>query len=161
MSWYALQTRAQHEKVAHHRLVALGYKSLLPIMQRVSRWHDRRKIIDEPVFKGYCFAQFDMMNRLPVLQTPGIVRVVSVGARPEPLPVEDVKNLMGLVASGSVLMPHPFLTQGQRVRVCDGPFTGLTGVFVRRLGTCRLVLTVSLIGQSVSVEIDPSQVEAI
>lgn len=158
-NWYALRVRAQQEKVVHQRVQALGVASLLPTTQRVSRWHDRRKIITEPVFKGYCFAQVDLSNRLPLLQIPGVVGLVSAGSTPVPLEMEDVHNLLGLLASGRPLIPHPFLTEGQPVQVQDGPLTGLTGLFIRRQGDCRLVIGVQLIGQSVSVEIDADQVE--
>lgn len=63
-----------------------------------------------------------------------------------------------LIASIHPLAPHPYLQEGQRVRVVRGSLEGATGIFLRRQHLCRLVLSVQLIQQAVSVEIDAADI---
>jgi hypothetical protein len=55
--------------------------------------------------------------------------------------------------------PHPFLRCGEKVRVTRGSLEGVVGVLVRKKSLFRLVLSVEMLAQSVSVEIDASDVE--
>jgi transcriptional antiterminator NusG len=58
------------------------------------------------------------------------------------------------------VMPHPYLQQGQRVRIVFGPLTGIEGILVRsRPERGLLVLTVDLLRRSVAVEVDCTAVE--
>lgn len=157
--WYALRTRARHEKVVRDRLEQIGIEPLLPTMHRLSQWHDRRKLIETPLFAGYCFARFDLGERLRVLNTDGVAQIMGIGVVPTPLSADEVDSLLRMVASGRPLAPHPYLQEGQRVHVVRGPLEGATGIFLRRQHPCRLVLSVQLIQQAVSVEIDAANVE--
>lgn len=156
--WYALRTRARHERVVRDRLQKIGIEPLLPTMHRLSQWVDRRKLIETPLFPGYCFARFGLGERLRVLNTDGVVQIVGSGIAPTPLSAEDVDSLLCMIASGRPLAPHPYLQEGQRVRVVRGPLEGVTGIFLRRQVPCRLVLSVRLIQQAVSVEINAADI---
>ena len=58
-AWYALWTRSRHENVVREQLERKGYEAFLPTITKWSRWKDRKKKIDWPLFPGYCFARFD------------------------------------------------------------------------------------------------------
>ena len=59
------------EKMVYDQLVRREIEAFLPTVQRWSRWKDRKKKIDWPLFPGYCFARFDPTRTLPVLQVCG------------------------------------------------------------------------------------------
>ena len=56
-------TRSRHESVVREQLETKGYEAFLPTIPRWSRWKDRKKKIDWPLFPGYCFARFDARER--------------------------------------------------------------------------------------------------
>ncbi|HEV8316926.1 MAG TPA: transcription termination/antitermination NusG family protein, partial [Vicinamibacterales bacterium] len=56
--WFALWTRSRHEQVVREQLEQKGVEAFLPTVTRWSRWKDRKKKIDWPLFPGYCFARF-------------------------------------------------------------------------------------------------------
>ena len=58
-AWYAIWTRSRHEQMVREQLERKGYEAFLPTIPRWSRWKDRKKKIDWPLFPGYCFARFD------------------------------------------------------------------------------------------------------
>ena len=70
--WYAVRTRSRHEKRVHAQLAARpGIDVFLPLRERRSRWTDRVKRVQEPLFPGYCFARFCRPDRLRVLKAAG------------------------------------------------------------------------------------------
>src|SRR5881296_4066348 len=97
--WYAIRTRARHEKQVRDRLESQGIEQLLPTVRRLSQWKDRKKEIEVPLFSCYCFARFAWQDRTPVLKVPGVVEIVGGGACPEPIPYEEIEALKTLMAS--------------------------------------------------------------
>jgi transcription antitermination factor NusG len=157
--WYALHTRSRHEKVARDQLTAKGIENLLPLCQKRSVWKDRVKTIEVPLFKGYIFGYFPLKNKLSVLQSIGVVRIVSFNGLPVPVPPEQIEAVQTMVEQHLRYDPHPFLTEGMRVRVKHGPLAGAEGILVAKKQRYRLVISVNLIQQAVAVDIDSANVE--
>lgn len=156
--WFALQTRSRHEKVVRNELVKRNVENFLPTIARLSQWKDRKKKIEFPLFSGYCFARFALPERMPVLQSTGVVRIISCNGRPEPIPESEIESLMILMRNGARYDFHPFLQQGMSVEVTRGPLQGVKGRIVRYARPCRVVVSISLIQQAVAVEIDASDI---
>ena len=55
MCWYALHTRARHEKTVERRLRDQGMETFLPTTLEVHRWSDRKKKVEVPLFSCYVF----------------------------------------------------------------------------------------------------------
>ena len=153
-SWYAIQTLSRHEKVVRTQLEMQSVEYFLPTTRRISQWSDRKKQVEIPLFAGYCFARFSLADRLPVLQSQGVVGVVGSGGRPESVPDDEIESLRKLVHSTSDYSCHPYLREGMLVNVVDGPLRGIKGRLIRESRHCRLVLSVMLIQRSVSIQID-------
>jgi len=157
--WYALRTRSRHEKRVRDELAGRSnIEVFLPLYHRWSWWGDRMKQVDTPVFPGYCFAQFRYADRLVVLKAFGMIDLVGPGGRPEWIPEAEINAIRTLVESKLRYDPHPCLTEGAEVEVVRGPLRGTRGHLVRKDRTVRVVLSVSLIRQSVSVEIPAADV---
>ena len=80
--WYALWTRSRHEQVVREQLAQKQIEAFLPTVTKWSRWKDRKKKIDWPLFPGYCFAKFDPAEALAILKCTGVVNIVSVEGKP-------------------------------------------------------------------------------
>ena len=158
--WFAIQTLSRHEKVVRSQLEMRNVENFLPTMRQLSQWTDRKKEIEVPLFSGYCFARFSLADRLPVLQSQGVVRVVGSGGRPEPIPDEEIESLRKLISSSSDYDCCSYLREGMIVEVIRGPLQGVKGRLVREARPCRLVLSISLIQRAVSIEIDAASVAA-
>jgi transcription antitermination factor NusG len=157
--WFAIWTRSRHEQVVRDQLTAKQIDAFLPTVTRWSRWKDRRKKIDWPLFPGYCFARFDPENALPVLKCSGVVSIVSFEGRPAPIPEYELESIRLLIGSEMQYDPCPFLKEGSLVEVVGGPLRGVVGRLLRKSGGhARLVLSVDMIGQAVSVEVDAADV---
>ena len=159
--WYAVYTSANHEKRVAKQLSERSLDQFLPTYTSVRKWKDRRVKLDRPLFPGYVFVRLALRERLRVLQVPGVVKLVGFGGMPTPLPDGDIEGLRSGLASGISVEPHPFLTNGRRVRVKTGLMAGLQGILKRRKSQARLVVSIELIQRAVSVEIDAADVEPV
>jgi transcriptional antiterminator NusG len=157
-NWFALWTRSRHEQVVREQLEQKRIVTFLPTVTKWSRWKDRKKKIDWPLFPGYCFARFDPRDRLPVLKCTGVVSIISFEGEPAPIPEHEIDGIRRLVQSDLAYDPCPMIREGSMVEVVHGPLTGVVGRLVRKNEKARLVLSVDLIGQAVSVEVDAADV---
>lgn len=158
LAWYAVWTRSRHEQVVREQIARKGYEVFLPTITRWSRWKDRKKKIDWPLFPGYCFARFEARERLPILTCTGVVSIVSFDGEPAPVPDLEIDGIRRLVTSELQYDPCPLVREGMVVEVTHGPLKGVVGRLVRKGAHARLVLSVDLIGQAVSVEVDAADV---
>lgn len=156
--WFALWTSSHCEQLVHEQLRAKGFHVYLPTMRQWSRRARVRRLIARPMFPGYLFVHHAIEKRsyIEIMNTRGLVRIL--GERWDKLaaiPDAEIDALNQLVTSDLALMPYPYLREGQRGRITDGPLAGLEGVFVRsRRNRGLLVLSVELLHRSVAVEVD-------
>jgi transcription antitermination factor NusG len=160
-SWYAVYTRSRHEQVVKHQLDGKGIENFLPSCVKVSQWKDRKKQIHLPLFPGYLFVRIFLRHRVEVLKTLGAVSIVGDGSSPLPIPELAIRSIQAFIEKGLRYDPHPYLSIGNRVRIVEGPLSGLEGILVRKDNKDRLVISVDLIQRSISVEIDSWKIEPV
>ena len=160
--WYAVYVRSRHEFKVLDRLAESGIEVFLPVVERLNRWKDRKKLVSFPLFSGYLFVHIHSDNTLPVLKTNGVIRLLGViPGKPQPVPEEQIVSLKRLIESKEEIDPYPYLKEGQQVRIKKGPLSGVEGVLVERAGKHLLVLSVDILRQGVSLKIEASDVERV
>jgi transcription antitermination factor NusG len=157
--WWALYTRHQHEKAVADMLSAKGLEVFLPLYESTRLWKDRKKTLPMPLFPCYVFVKGGPNHRLQVVTTPGVHMILSNGENVAIIPEADIQAIRATVEGPFHVEPHPFLKCNERVRVKRGPLVGVEGILVRKKNLYRLVLSVEMVAQSVSVEIDAADVE--
>lgn len=159
--WYAIQTRARHEKVVSSYLRAQGVEEFLPLYKSRRAWSDRVRIVELPLFGGYLFGRLDHRSMLSVLNAPGVLHVLGYGTEPVPVPEGEIAAIRKMLTSAVPALPCPYLTAGMPVRIRSGAMKGLEGRLEKIKNHCRLVLSVHLLQRSVALEVDPESVEAL
>jgi transcription termination/antitermination protein NusG len=155
--WLAAYTRSRHEQQVGQQLGQKDIEYLLPTYTRLVRWTDRIKRVTSPLFPGYIFVHISECERLPLLETIGVVHLVCAAGEPAVLPDEEIERVRSC-CSGDV-EPHPYLRIGRRVRVKHGPFAGWEGTLVEKQNSRRLVVTVEQIMKSIAINIHSADVE--
>ena len=152
--WYALQVRPRFEKHVQLHLEDKGYEVFYPTFTTTRQWSDRVKSLSFPLFPGYVFCRFNVHARLPILITPGVNQVVGAGKTPTVVDEAELSAIRRVMQSGVAAQPWPYLRVGETVQIENGPLEGMTGIVTRIKNSCRLVVSVSLLMRSVSVELD-------
>jgi transcription antitermination factor NusG len=157
--WYAAYTAARHEKKIATELARQRVESFLPLYASLRRWRDRRVQLELPLFPSYIFVHLPLVERLRVLQVPGVVRLVGFSCSPVPLPDAEISRIHCILQNQFRAEAHPYLTAGKRVRVKAGPLAGWEGTIVRRKNKNRFVVTVELLQRAVAIEVDGLELE--
>lgn len=160
-SWYAVQTRARHEKVVARRLQEQGVTAFLPLVTNVHRWSDRRKLVELPLFGCYVFVQLgpNSDERARVYRINGVIGIVGARGEGASIPEEQIEAVRAIVKQRIPWRLHPFLKIGQRVRICGGSLDGVEGVLLSQTGDRTLVVSVDAIQRSLAVRIEGYDVE--
>ena len=154
LPWFALRVRPNFEKTVAGILRNKGYEEFLPLYRVRRRWSDRYRTLELPLFPGYLFCRLDLRHRLPLLTTPGLLHIVCFGRIPSPVDDTEVAAVQSIVRAALPAEPWPALSVGDRVRLQAGPLRGLQGVLQKIGDSYRVLVSVTLLQRSVSVEVD-------
>jgi transcription antitermination factor NusG len=167
-AWYAVQTGYRCEQRVAKGLTTKGLETYLPLLSETHQWKDRRKLVDVPAFSGYLFVHLEpnLRNRVKVLETHGVVRLLGGNHTPSPVDEVEIESLRRTLTSGvacdrcDVLAPGA-LAPGTMVKVKRGPLAGVQGRLVRIKNSFRLVVAISVFSQAISTELGLNDVEAV
>jgi transcription termination/antitermination protein NusG len=162
--WRVLWTHSNCEQLVHDQLAAKGFELFLPTVEAWCRRGGVRRLARLPLFRGYLFLRhaIDKAAYVEVCKARGLVRVL--GERWDQLDVVpdiEIQAIQRLVRAGAPMLPHPYLREGQRVRITRGPLADVEGILVRinpKKGL--LVVSVNLLKRSVAVQLDCTALEA-
>lgn len=161
--WFAVHTRSHFEPRVAAEFTEKGVEHYLPAHTSLHQWKDRRKEVSLPLFPGYLFCRIadTAAARLQVLRTMGVVRILGFGGKITPVSEVQINSIRCLLESGVPWSSYPYLHQGAAVRIKCGPLRGVEGILVRTKSNTRLVLSIELLCQSVSAEVDACEVEVL
>lgn len=160
-AWYAIYTRFQHEKSAAALLQRKNFEVFLPVYRAVHQWSDRNQMVTLPLFPCYLFLRATVDRKVEVLRTSGVRWFVENAKRACEISDAEIETLRKVCSSGTGVLPHPFLKQGDHVRLRTGPLAGTEGFFVRTKNQYRVVISVELLRKGVSMEVDRRDIERV
>ena len=160
--WYAVWSKSHCEQMVFDQLAAKGFQVFLPKMEVWSRRNGGRHRISVPMFPGYLFLHhaMDLNSYIEVLKTRELVRVLGDGRdrlrdRLAVVPDAEIDAIQKVVDAKLPAQPYPYLREGQRVRITEGPLSGVEGILVHtKPNKGLLVLSIELFQRSVAVEVD-------
>jgi transcription antitermination factor NusG len=159
LNWYALHIRSRHEKRVAERLISQAMETFLPLHRSRNTWKNGvHANVDLPLFPCYLFARASIYDRIRLLQHPGVLGFAASSASPTIIPDEEIAVLR-TATKNLKAEPHPYLTNGDAVRIVAGPFTGMTGILTRRKREYRVVLSIEAIMKSIVIEVSEFDIE--
>jgi len=159
--WHAVYLKSRHEFKVEKKFAETNIDAFLPVIERLRNWKDRKKLVTFPLFPGYIFVHIpdDYNSTLSVLKTSGVVRFLTLEGKPAPIPEDQINYLKKLIENKEQIDPHPYITEGQRVRITSGPLAGVEGILMEKRNQNLLILSIDLLKQGASVKIDAFDIE--
>jgi transcriptional antiterminator RfaH len=164
--WFAVQSKPRQESVAEENLSRQGYHSYLPQVRVRKRRRGKWLKVVEPLFPRYLFIQVDpdAQSLAAVRSTLGVAGLVRFGQQLKPVPDEVIDFLRHAEDPDT----HQHLADqwphqpGDTVRVLEGPFNGLNGIFqsVSGEGEGRALLLIELLGRQNTVQVNMDALSA-
>ena len=163
VNWYVLWTRSHAEQMVHDQLASMDFELFLPMMDVWSRRKGVRQHVRVPMFPGYLFLHrgMDKASFIAVSKTRGLVKLLGESwDRLAIVPDREIDAIQKVHHAQVPVLPHPYLREGQRVRICRGVLAGAEGILLRsKPNKGLLVLSIDLLQRSVAVEVDVTLVE--
>lgn len=152
--WYAIYTRPRWEKKLADGLEEQQIEHYLPLVKTLKRWSDRKKWVQEPLFKSYLFVHVGKEEYLPAIQTPGAVKYVKFENKAVAIPPLQIEAIRTFIESGEELLPDSAeIKIGDRVRIIRGPLSGLEGTLVEFHNKHRVRIIIEGIRQSLHLKV--------
>ena len=162
IQWYAVYTHSRTEKRLMELLTAKGIEAYVPLRKVVHQWSDRKKIVEEPLIRSYCFVKVDYREYYHVLNTPGAVRYIWFSGKPATIPDRQIETLK-VIGSNNLEMdclPDTF-RHGMHVRVTSGPLMGVEGELVNIANKKKVIIRFDQLNQVISISISPDMLEIV
>lgn len=155
--WYLVQTKLAGEPTAMRNLARQGYEVYYPrLAESVVRAGKVRERVGA-LFPRYLFVLVSEGEQAlaPINSSKGVAAIVRFGAQYAHVPDAVVEELRGRAdpVTGLHRLRTDALSRGAPVRITGGPFEGLEGVFERRVGSERVTVLLTLLGQNSRVHI--------
>ncbi len=170
-AWYVIHTYSGYEnKVRDNLLRRIDsmnmrdkiFQVLVPTEEELEFKDGKKKTVQRKVYPGYVFVEMIMTEDswYVVRNTSGVTGFVSPGAKPVPLPEDEVKRIKQIMGMEAPTRVKIHLAVGQPVRVIHGPFQDFHGV-VDEVSPDRekVRVLISIFGRETPVELDFGQVE--
>lgn len=158
--WFVLHVLSNHEKKVAQHLDVRSIEYYLPLYKEKVRWTDRTVLAERPLFSGYVFARFEPQNRIPVISTPGVLRLLG-DQQWDLVEDEELSKIRIGLEKGMLLRPHPTIAVGTNVRIRDGVFAGVEGVVSELRRQCKVIITLSAVRQCFSLETGLDELEVL
>jgi len=162
--WRVLWTHSNCEQLVRDQLAAKGFELFLPAVETWTRRGGSPCVFRVPLFRGYLFLRhaMDKASYIEVCKARGLVRVLGESwDRLDVVPDSEIEALQRMVDAHLPMLPHPYLKEGERVRITRGPLADLEGFVVRvNPKTGLLVVSLNLLRRSIAVQLDCTALEA-
>ena len=132
--WYAIYTKPRWEKKVNSVLIRKEIESWCPLQLVEKQWSDRKKIIEEPLFKSYVFVRVTVAERTMVLMTDGVLNFVYHVGKPAVIRDEEIDIIKKYLAEKEAtisIQSLQSLDENTRIKVNHGIFMDSTGTVVK------------------------------
>ena len=164
--WHALYVRSRSEKKVLSQLEDLGFQAYLPQITVVKQWSDRRKKVEEPLFKSYVFVRSNDKEYISILNVYGVVKFVTFEKKAVVVPENQILAIKKFVSDYEhgeeyKMSNNEDLKVGQMVRIINGPMKGLVGKLEQIQNKRHLIVYIEVVGQFIPVHIPRAKVEPV
>jgi len=159
--WFAVYVKANSEKKLFDNLQEKNIECYLPIRKVLKYWSDRKKWVEEPLFKGYIFVKVSSKEFFTALNTTGAICYISFGGRAQSIPENQIANIKTFLAQSvhEITVSHERIQQGVSVEVLHGSFKGIKGEVINILGQSRLLVRIDSLNCSLYANIERDEVK--
>ena len=146
--WYALYTNPRAEKKVTQLLSNKGLEVYLPLQTTLKQWSDRKKKVEEPLFKSYVFVNIAFeKEHLEVLTTAGVVKFIKIGKELSPIRPEIIKAIqLSLQHFDELQTSSGHFILHQQVEVIAGPLQGYKGIIAEQHGNRYFAIQIEQLG---------------
>lgn len=141
-NWYAVYTKPRWEKKVADALVRKQVETYCPINRVTHQWSDRKKIVEEPLFKSYVFVRIPESLKTTIRETSGIVNFVYWLGKPARIPDHEIQQIRSFLQEYQDVEVESFpIHENDLIQITSGPLMYQRGrVIEAAKNTVKVVL---------------------
>lgn len=133
-TWHVIYTKSKWELKVDSLLTKNGFESWCPVQKRERQWSDRKKIIEEPLFRSYVFIKASKEDYIKILSTNGVVNFLYFLKKPaiiRDVEIEAIRKYLGQSNTTIQVVDMANLPPQTKVEINQGLFMGQKGEVVK------------------------------
>jgi len=154
-------TKPRWEKKVASLLLEKGIENYCPINKVTRQWSDRKKVVIEPVFKGYVFVKVEDAKKWEVKSVNGILNFVYWLGKPAVIRDEEIDIIRKFLNEfNDVQVESKGFVVNSEVRIKQGVLMNYNGIVIEVLGN-RAVVKIDTLDLQLSAHFDKKNLELI
>jgi transcription antitermination factor NusG len=161
--WYVVYTKPRWEKKVTALLSIKHVENYCPLNKVQKQWTDRKKITEEPLFKGYVFVCIAENEKLEVAKTNGILNFIHWLGKPAVVKDSDINSIkmfLNEFENVEILSSKTTIGIHQKVIIKQGLLMHYKGVVVEIIGKSARV-KIEELGLILSATIEQKNLEKV
>ncbi|OIP02652.1 MAG: hypothetical protein AUJ98_00620 [Bacteroidetes bacterium CG2_30_33_31] len=153
--WHVLYVRSRHEKVVNEELKESGFITYLPMVKVLKQWSQRKKWIEEAVFKSYIFIKSKRSELYDALRNPNAISYIKFAGEPAIVSEKTLELIQQMIESKtSFEVESGQIAIGKKITLKVGIFKGQEGKVVQLRGKKKLVIRIDSINSNIVINLD-------
>ncbi len=163
MVWHAIYTKPRWEKRVLQQLEEKGIEAYLPLYKTLKQWSDRKKLVEEPLFRGYLFVKVSPKTYYEAINVTGAVRYVSFEGKAVVVPPTHITAVKLYLNQHTEQHQQEEETPipGSSVEIIAGPLKGIKGTLKNKTNKQRVSLLIESVGKEISLILPQNHIRAI
>ena len=139
-----------------------GIDTFLPLIKVLKQWSDRKKWVEEPLFRSYLFVYINQDEYYKVLSVTGVVKYITFEGKAVPVPEQQIMAIKQFLNNEEdQFVSSESFKIGDQVEIFRGTLKGLLGNLVDIRGKQKVRIEIESIGQSIILTIPKSYLKVI
>lgn len=159
-SWYAVYVKSRAEKKV---AIEFDYEKVnyyLPLVKKLKQWSDRKKWVEEPLFRSYIFVNIKQLDYYKILQIPGTVKYITFEGRAVPIPEAQINAIKYyLEENDPENLDDSKWEKGIKIEIISGSMAGLTGELIEVRGKKTVKVEIEAIGSTLLIHVPKSKLK--
>jgi transcription antitermination factor NusG len=159
--WYAVYTKPKWEKKVAELLTRKGIENYCPLNKVMKQWHDRKKLVEEPLFTSYVFVCVTQTEYTEVRKTEGIINFVYWLGKPALIREEEIITIKDFLGSyREVQLEKTKINPADAIQIINGPLMNREGKVLEVYQKTVKVILPSL-GHALVAQVEKTSIEVI
>ncbi|MBP9098428.1 MAG: UpxY family transcription antiterminator [Ferruginibacter sp.] len=157
--WYVVYTRPRWEKKVSGNLMARGIEYYCPLNKVMKQWSDRRKIVLEPLFKGYVFIKIPDAQKWEVKSIEGVLNYVYWLGKPAIVKEQEIDTIRKFLQEfRDIEVVEKQLAVNSKVLIKQGVLMNFHGIIIEVAGN-KAKVNIESMGIQLSAVFDKKNLE--
>ncbi len=156
--WYAVYVNSRHEKKVSGLFDVKDIENFLPMQRVLKQWSDRKKIVEEPLFRSYVFVCVEEEEKLKVRETKGVLNFVYWLGQPAVIRNEEIQIIKRFIGEyENIQVEHNIPELNSSVKIDGGPLMNQIGKVIK-IGKHKVKVSIESLGCSLIAEVPINKV---